>query len=218
MSTTNRRRIVQRVILCVLGVVVSFGPGVARAAELGDTVWIPMVDPNKGVEETFELNTLGMIRSGDDGDADWRIFRGKYRESVSRRDFFVTVGRPDLANRESSRRTKRSILLWCGYGAAALGAGMLLATFSEGGWDPHVAVGGGFLAGGLGSVWISDVFAGPDLNADEAESLIRRYNEHLHDRLIEPSSRGKRIDVAQSLDLAPWLVRGAGGLAVTGRF
>src|SRR5262245_35528419 len=88
----------------------------ARAAELGDTVWIPKVDPEKGVEETIELNLLGMIRSDDDGDADWRIFRGKYRESVSRRDFFITVGRPDLADRESSRRTKRTILLWSGYG------------------------------------------------------------------------------------------------------
>ncbi len=65
-----------------------------------------MVDPEKGAEETFELNTLGLIREGDGADAEWRISRGKYRESVSRHDFFITVGRPDPARRESSRQVE----------------------------------------------------------------------------------------------------------------
>jgi hypothetical protein len=179
-----------------------------------------MVDPEKGAEETFALNTLGLIREGDDGDAEWRIVRGKYRDSVSRHDFFITVGRPDLAKRESSRRSRQTLLVVGGLGAILAGSWVLFATASEGGWDPHWALGAGLVAGGFISFyWVSDVFSGPDLKVDEAEGLIRRYNEHLQDRLQRPTDRDKRIQVVQSLHLAPWFAPGSGGgLAVAARF
>jgi len=178
-----------------------------------------MVDPEKGAEETFALNTLGLIREGDDGDAEWRIYRGKYRESVSRHDFFITVGRPDLAQRDSTRRSRHSLFVVGGIAAIVAGGWMFFASVSEGGWDPPWGVGAGLMAGGLISFyWISDVFAGPDLNVDEAEGLIRRYNERLQDRLQRPNDRDKHIQAVQSLHLAPWLAPGSGGVAVAARF
>ena len=198
------------------------GPAAGHAADLGGTVWVPMVDPEKGPEETFELNTLGVIREGDGANAGWRISRGKYRESVSRRDFFITVGRPDLARRESSRQSKHTALVLGGLAATVGGVWVLGATFTKGGWDPPAWLGGGLMAGGLiAFFWVSDLFEGPDLKVDEAEGLVRRYNEHLQERLKPPADRDNRIQamhVVQSLHFAPWLALGAGGFAVAARF
>ena len=137
------------------------GPAGTHAAELGDTVWIPLVDPEKGAEETFAVNTLGIIREGDGADADWRISRGKFRESVSRHDFFITVGRPDLARRESSRQSKHTMLVVAGVAGIIVGAGVVGATFSKGGWDPPWALGGGLMAGGLIAYFVSATSRGP---------------------------------------------------------
>lgn len=64
------------------------------------------------------------------------------------------------------------------------GSGLVYAAVSKGGWDPPWALGAGVMAGGFISFyWASDVFSGPDLKVNEAESLISRYNEHLQDRL-----------------------------------
>jgi hypothetical protein len=198
------------------------GPAAGHAAELGGTVWVPMVDPEKGPEETLELNTLGVIREGDGANADWRIYRGKYRESVSRHDFFIAVGRPDLAQRDSSRQSKHTALVVGGLAATVAGVWVLGATFTKGGWDPPAWLGGALMAGGVISFfWLSDLFEGPDLKVDEAEGLVRRYNEHLQERLKPPAERDNRIQamrLGQSLHLAPWLAPGAGGLAVAARF
>jgi len=221
-GTKTRVQLVRSGVVAALAAASWVGPARVHAADLGDTVWIPMVDPEKGAEETFELNTLGLIREGDDGDAEWRIYRGKYRESVSRHDFFITVGRPDLAKRESTRQSRHSLFVVGGIAAIIAGGWLTFASVSEGGWDPPWGVGAGLIAGGFVSFyWISDAFAGPDLNVDEAEGLIRRYNERLQDRLQRPNDRDKHIQViqvVQSLHLAPWLAPGSGGVAVAARF
>jgi hypothetical protein len=201
-----------------MGLTLGLGAVTLHAAELGDTVWIPMVDPDKGAEETFALNTLGMIRGGEGGDADWRIFRGKYRASVSRHDFFITVGRPDLARRQSSRQSRHTLMVVGGIVSAVAGVYVAYAAVSKGGWDPPLAPGAGLIAAGLLAYWTSGVFSGPDLEIGEAESLIRRYNERLQDRLIRPGTREKQVQVVQSFQLAPWIAAGSGGLAVAGRF
>lgn len=193
-------------------------PMVVHAAELGDTVWIPLVDPEKGAEETFAQNTLGLIHEGEGANADWRICRGKYRESVSRHDFFITVGRPDLARRESSRNSKHNWMVLGGIAGIIAGPVVLGASFSKGGWDPPWALGAGLIAGGAISYFASDIFAGPDLKVDEADGLVRRYNERLLDRL-RPPERESRIQAAvQSIELAPWIAPGSGGLGFAARF
>ena len=217
-STTTRGQVLRRGTVGALAVALWLGSARVQAAELGDTVWLPMVDPAKGAEATFESNTLGIIKVGDGDDADWRIFRGKYRESVSRHDFFVTVGRPDLASRQSSRQAKRNTLLVGGVGAMIVGVWVVGATVSKGGWDPPLWLGGGLIGGGAIAYWVSDVFAGPDLPSDEADGLVRRYNERLRDHLERPSDRQQHIQVVQSLQVAPWIAVGSGGLAVAGRF
>jgi hypothetical protein len=193
-------------------------PAAAHAADLGDNVWIPMVDPAKGAEETLELNALGIIREGEDAKADWRVFRGKYRSSVSRHDFFITVGRPDLDRRESSRQSKHTSMVVGGVAAIIVGVFVAGASFSKGGWDPPWYVGVGLMAGGFVVFQVSDVFAGPDLNVDEADGLVRRYNERLLERLNPPTDPRKHIQALDSLRLAPWIALGSGGLAATARF
>ena len=83
------------------------------------------------------------------------------------------------------------------------------------------------LGGQAGSIayWVSDVFEGPDLNSDEADGLVRRYNDRLRDHLQEPDERGTRIHVMhimkslrESLQLVPWIAPESGGLAVAARF
>jgi len=216
--TTTRARVRCIGIAAALAAASWLVPAGARAAELGDTVWIPMVDPAKGAQETFDLNTLGLIRAGEGADADWRIFRGKFRDSVSRHDFFVTVGRPDLAKREASRRSKHTALLFGGYAAAGLGLVVGFAGLSKGGWDPPLLLAGGMIVGGVICAWVSDVFTGPDLNVDEAEALVRRYNDLLQSRLIRPTERDNRLQVLRSLRFTAWVVPGSGGLGVAARF
>src|SRR6185369_17471625 len=98
--------------------------------------------PGKGAEETFELNTLGLIRVGGE---EWRVFRGKYRSSVNRHDFFVTLGRPDLAAREASRRTAENAFYYGGLGTALVGGALLFAHLQSGGFDPPPAAGASVL-------------------------------------------------------------------------
>jgi hypothetical protein len=65
------------------------------------------------------------------------------------------------------------------------------------------------------------VFSGPALSADDAESLVRRYNERLRDRLREPEPDDRiqvRRGLRPELHLAPWIAQGSGGLAVAARF
>jgi hypothetical protein len=181
-----------------------------------------MVDPAKGAEETLALNALGIIREGDasdERDEDWRIFRGKYRDSVSRHDFFVTVGRPDLDRRQSSRQGRHSAFVVGGVGGIIVGAWLVGASFSKGGFDPHPAVGAGLMVAGLISfLWISEIFSGPDLKVDEAEGLVRRYNERLRDHLQPPADPASHIQAVRSLHVAPWIAPGSGGLAAAARF
>src|SRR4051794_16524351 len=192
-------------------------PAWTQAAELGDTVWIPLVDPEKGPEETFAQNTLGFIREGEEADANWRISRGKYREAVSRHDFFITVGRPDLARRESSRQSKHTMLLVGGVAGIVAGAWTVGASFSKGGWDPPWPLGAGLMVGGVVAYFVSDLFDGPDLKVDEADGLVRRYNERLHDSLTVPQPES-HLRVVQSLQVAPWIAMGSGGLTFAARF
>src|SRR4029078_9741501 len=92
--------------------------------------------------------TLGLIHEGDGPDADWRICRGKYQESVSRHDFFITVGGPDLARRESSRQSRHNLMVVGGVAGIIVGAWVVGASVSKGGWDPRWCVGGVVVAAG----------------------------------------------------------------------
>jgi len=216
--TTTRAALPRIAIVAALGLACWLGPAAVRAAELGDTVWIPMVDPDKGAEATFEQNTLGLIHEGEGANADWRICRGKYRESVSRHDFFITVGRPDLARRQASRQSKHNWMVLGGVAGIIGGAWVIGASVSKGGWDPPWYLGGGLMAGGAIAYFASDIFEGPELKVDEAESLVRRYNEYLQERLKLNPERENRIHVVQSFQLAPWIAPGSGGLAFAARF
>ena len=175
-----------------------------------------MVDPARGAEETFDLNTLGLIRVGGQ---EWRVCRGKYRSSLSRHDFFVTVGRPDLEARESSRRTTENAFYYGGVATALVGGALLFAHVraSEGSFNPPIAAGGSVLAAGIVSVLVSRMFAGPAVSTDEADGLVVRYNEQLRDHL-EGAPASPRVARREGLRLLPVLVTGAVGVVASGRF
>src|SRR6187551_1104418 len=121
--------------LAIVALVVAAAPGRARAADGVQPAkpWLPMVEEGASPDEVYAKYALSVVHAGDEG---WRVNRGQYRESVSRKDFFVTVGRPDLAAREGSRSGARSGLIWSGVAVAVTGGVVMLAGISKGGWDP----------------------------------------------------------------------------------
>jgi hypothetical protein len=204
---------------CVIVLVVL--AGAARAAhaddDSGGKPWFPMVDPRANPSEIYDLNELEVIHVGSDG---WRVNRGKYRESVSRHDFFVTVGRTDLAARESTDRAIGVALVWSGVVAAGLGTWMLYAHFSPGGLDPPPAAGLGLMVGGGLAAIIGSGWSGPSVAPEEVDGITRRYNEQLKAHI--EGDTGAPTPVQARLappTVAPWSDGRSGfGLVALGRF
>jgi len=215
-TTAVARRLVGLLPLLVLGL-----SAPAARADDGDGAgrpWFPMIDP-RAPGETYDLNELSVIRVGAD---DWRVNRGKYRESVSRHDFFVTIGRGDLAQRETSARATSGAILWCGVTAMGIGTWMLYAHFSPGGLDPSPAWGLGLLAGGGVAALVSGHIDGPSLSQDEVDGMARRYNDQLRTHIEEEDGQRPPSRIQAHLELprlAPWTDGRSGlGLLAVGRF
>ena len=215
-----RQRVkVGAVSLAVLAVVLGARPTAAFAegGTIGPAPWFPIADPEKTPDELFELNTLGIIRVGEQG---WRANRGKYRSSLSRRDFYLTVGRGDLAERQASASSTSRILMVVGFAGIGIGALLFYAHVARGGYEPGVrpalvAVGGGAIAYGA-----STFVTGPSVSADEAEEMIRRYNERLKLHIEEETGIRKETPIqALRPRLFPWTDgHTAGGLAAVAVF
>lgn len=189
------------------------GSGRWAAAEeggrLGPSPWFPVVDPEAGAQETFDQNTLGIVRVGDEG---WRVNRGKYRTLLARHDFFVTVGRTDLARHQATSAATSRIVFWSGFVGVAVGAGLLYAHAAKGGVDPSVQSGLIFAGGGLAAMWISTWITGPSVAPEEAEEMAQRYNEQLklHIERETGTERRKPMQV-RAPTLRPWTDGRSGG-------
>jgi hypothetical protein len=151
-------------------------PAAAEDGRLGARPWYPPVEPDKPPEETLDKHTLGIVRVGDN---DWRVNRGKYRALMSRRDFYFTVGRGDLATRLEDAQNWSSVLFWSGVAGMAAGVGLLYASSADGGLEPSRRTGLIVLSGGL-AVMLSSAFTRePDIPLDEAIDMAERYNKSL---------------------------------------
>jgi len=196
----------------VLSVALAAVPAVAaEGGQIGDAPWFPFVDVQKGAAETYDLNTLDIIRVGADG---WRANRGKYRSGLSRHDFYVTVGRSDLARREASSAATSHALLWFGCAGVVAGGLLLYAHVSPGGFDPSLGTGLLVAGAGLGTAYFSTFFTGPSVSQDEAAEMTERYNERLKLHIEEQSGETKAKPVQA---LAPRVLpftdgRSGGGL------
>jgi len=184
---------------------------------LGPSPWVPLVDGEQDAGELYQLNTLAIVRIGDEG---WRVNRGKYRKLLTRHDFYVTLGRTDLARHDAASAATSRLLFWSGVAGVAVGALLLYAHVSPGGADPGAAPGLIVAGGGLASVYVSSFFTGPSVEPEEAEEMAQRYNEHLKHHLEDPpASSGLRRVQARALRLLPWTDgRAAGGLMVLAAF
>jgi hypothetical protein len=182
----------------------------AADGQLGAAPWFPAVDP-AGPQETFEHNTLAVVQTGEEG---WRANRGKYRTLLTRHDFFVTVGRTDLARHQAASAATSRILFWSGLAGVGVGIGLLYAHVAEGGYDPSATPGLAFAAGGLVTVWMSSWFTGPSVAPEEAEEMADRYNIRLKLHIErETGGETRRPQQAARPRVLPWTDgRSAGGL------
>jgi len=179
--------------------------------QLGAAPWFPLVDP-ASPQETFEQNTLGVVQVGDGG---WRVNRGKYRTLVARHDFFVTVGRTDLARHQAASAATSRILFWSGLAGVGVGVGLLYAHAAEGGFEPSLTPGLACAAGGLVTMWISGWFTGPSVTPEEAEEMAYRYNVRLKLHIQRETDGETRRPPQQAAAprLLPWTDgRSAGGV------
>jgi hypothetical protein len=189
----------------------------AEDAGPGASPWFPVVDPQVGPQKTFELNTLEIIRVGEDG---WRADRGMYRASLTRHDFYVMVGRTDLASSMNSATTTSSVLRWTGYGAVAAGGVLFYEDASRGGvhtgWMPFVAcVGGGAIL-----VMVSNWFTGPSVSPAEAAEMADRYNKLLRAHIEQETGdeSPKPVQAVFRPHLVPWTDGREGGLVAFATF
>jgi hypothetical protein len=140
----------------------------------------------------YEAARLCLIRINQN---DFSICRGPYREEVTAYDFYVLVGRQDLADKDSHRRLALGLTVGGGLAAALLGLVSLVAPIVPGSdekapWPVTV----GLIGGGLTIGWIgSAAFGGPTVTPNEAAGLVNLYNARLPGAPPERRLREARI-------------------------
>ena len=198
---------------------VATAPRQARAAddEPPGKPWLPMVEEGASPDEVYAKYALSVVHVGDDG---WRVNRGQYRESVSRQDFFVTVGRPDLAAREQRGARRQNALIFTGLALLATGGVVLFAGASRGGWEPPPIYGFGMVAAGVGVTWIGLKMHGPVVTPEEVDGVVGRYNELLKGHIEQETGTSKPRPIQARLQLiAPFVDgRSGGGLMAVASF
>lgn len=107
-------------------------------------------------------------------------------------------------------------------GVAGIGIGLLLlyAHFAEGGLEPGATPGLVVFAGGVAAYGASAFVTGPTVSADEAEAMIRRYNERLKLHIEEETGTRKEAPIQASRPrVFPWTDgRTGAGLMAVARF
>jgi len=206
-------------VATVVALVVTVAPGRGHAGDDPPPAkpWLPMVEQDAAPEEVYAKYALSVVHVGEEG---WRVNRGQYRESVARHDFFVTVGRPDLAAREGSRNGARNGLIWSGVCVGVTGGVLILAGVSKGGWDPSPGWGLATMGVGIVLFWIGSSIHGPEVTSGEVDAVVNRYNELLKAHIEEETGTSKPRPIQARLELiAPFVDgRSGGGVMALARF
>jgi hypothetical protein len=190
----------------------------ARAAEDdAGRPWFPPVGEGVAPLNVYDDNALSIVHGGDDG---WHINRGRYLTGLSRTDFFVTVGRADLASRERSSQSTRTTLIWTGGATLLIGTLVFYATVSRGGFDPSPFWGLGIMAAGGITIVTGLSIHGPNVTGDEADVMVRSYNVRLKSHIEEETGTGKPKPIQARLEMVTPFVdgRSGGGLLAVARF
>jgi hypothetical protein len=160
---------------------------------------LPDVDPALGVAKTYDRNALGVIESLGpnrsywpvlrDPRLLWRPFRGEFREALTHEQFFRAVGRPDLASRQSARRSAGRALFWGGIAVGVVGVGSLTEVARQHVVDTPVWVSWPVIAGGLIMLVAGEQLDTAVVTDLEAKSLAQEYDRQLREHLLGTVSR-----------------------------
>jgi hypothetical protein len=178
------------------------------AAHAGEPV---ALEQGRSPEETYALNALDLVHQritkvtllgiGIVKADSWRPVRGKYRWRMSRQEFFLHVGRRDLAEQQSSTDTWSDVLFYGGFAVTLSGVLYPFLTRNEDGGiqSEGLLIGGALFLGGLVMSNVGAAFSGPVVDAKAASSLALRYNERLAGRLSQAaqSSSSLRLQVGR---------------------
>jgi hypothetical protein len=182
-------RSIARGLVCVLGVCVAAGPSAAQPEVIAPS--FTSLEPGGDAEDTYQKNSLGVIhyrvRSLSPltlvfGGSWWRPYRGRYRLSMTYRQFFEQLGRPDLADRSDRRRVVGGTVLWGGIAVQLVGIYLAITGFNDS--PPTRAwVGLGMFGGGMIASAIGAEVEKPPLDEAEAAALASGYNQLLRGHL-----------------------------------
>jgi hypothetical protein len=167
-------------------------------------------------QETWELNALGLVHSRETRASflgipivrveTWTPVVGKYRYSLSRTDFYVRAGRPDLAARQSARDTTSDALFYGGFLVAVGGIALPLLLQGDHLDDRGVLLGAGVFLGGMVIGNVGAALSGPVVDQAEASVLAQRYNDALQRRVFSRSLPGPRSATSASPGIS-WTLR-----------
>jgi hypothetical protein len=135
----------------------------------------------------------------------WRPYQGKYRAPLDGEDFYLAIGRPDLASRYRARYGLRVGLL-VGGGVVVLGAWGILASKHEG---AAVAA----AVGGFGTMFVGSLLATDPIGESEARQLADEYNKGLKGTLnlgLGGATPAPRRPIGRGLVLPTIAVSGGG--------
>lgn len=160
-------------------------PGIASAQAIQPS--FDTLRPGESIAETYELNALGIVNQSQRGlwgptTYSWRMVRGKYREPLGDKSFFLTLGRADLVHRQATREAWSTVLDWTG--CAMDVAGIILLFYGFGQKDGTLAASGlGLMAGGTTAVVVGEGMTGTIVTEDEARGFATTYNALLRRKL-----------------------------------
>jgi len=148
------------------------------------------VEPQRDAEATFVANAYSLIHIGPlprgSGDSSWRPSRGLvYRFSKTYGDFFLSLGRPDLASRVGSQRLQSNTLLIANYPVGIVGVLLLVDGLYKG--SAALAItGGGLMVGATVMRIVGNDLKKTGFPEDEAQDMADRYNQALRRHLGLP--------------------------------
>lgn len=152
------------------------------------------------------------------------IYQGQYRKAIPEDEFFRQVGRDDLARAYQGRRMGKITLIGGGFVVAIAGAvsafGKKCSAFSEDFQScsrdnmtvAMVTVTAGIALSATG-IFINSHPAAPE----ELRRLADQYNDGLRRRLAAPPP-STTTEAASSVEIAPLVLRGGGGVTIGLRF
>jgi hypothetical protein len=158
---------------------------VAEPPSRSDASNVPLAIP------PYEAARLCLIRINAD---DFAVCRGPFREEVKTQDFYVLVGRQDLADKDSRRQLALDLTVGGGLAASLVGLVTLALPLASDGpkvpWQVTVGlIGGGLVIAGVGDL----TFRGPTITPDQATGLIDLYNSRIPGAPPERKLREARL-------------------------